>query len=99
MPAPLAVWRKLADLLRHSDEPVAEIVQYGEPTTTCVLGSPPRVDRHHRPQRAADHPPRALRLAAGDDDVDLLRLEDLDDVVGLRAPPRRVWLDAGHGAR
>lgn len=54
--------------------------------TNYVTAAPsaPCVDRDGRAQRAADHLPRPLRLAAGDDDVDLRRLEDLDELVGLR---------------
>src|SRR5678815_2310958 len=59
-------------------------------------GSTPRVDRHGRSQRAADHLPCALRLAASDDDIDLRGLEDLDHLVWCGLETRGVRLDAGY---
>ena len=56
--------------------------------------SSPRVDGDRRPQRAADHLPRALRLAAGDDDVDVRWLVDRDHLVRLGLETRGVRLDA-----
>src|SRR5262245_42311846 len=63
------------------------------------MPSTPRVDGYGCAQRAADHLPRPLRLAAGDDDVDLRWLEDPDDIVGLSLEARGVRLDAGNCAR
>src|SRR5688500_7787743 len=56
-------------------------------------------DGDRRPQRAADHLPRPLRLATGDHDVDLRWLEDFDHIVWLGLEARGVRLDAGHRAR
>src|SRR5688500_20276322 len=81
---------------RHQRSPAFCLAASARQTARTL---PPGVDRNRGPQRAADHLPRALCLAAGDNDVNLRGLEDLDHFVRLRLAARRVRLEDGHPAR
>src|SRR6516164_11807128 len=67
--------------------------------TRPSCGSAPSVDRDRSFVAGAEHFPCPLRFAAGDRDVDFLRLEHLDDFVGCRLQLAGIGLDAGYRQR